>query len=102
MAIASVVDINRVEHIIAEAGEVRPTGRLFERNVVGDDCDSVSPVGTDESVQVSIVGGRVLTDERRFAVAGSLGQADKSPQHHRDEYDKDKLPRGHCSFPPYE
>src|SRR5689334_3072713 len=59
---ARIVDVDLVAYVIAEAGEVRPVGWLFESDVVGDDCDRVRLVGADKSVQVSIIGSRVLAD----------------------------------------
>ena len=41
LRVAVVVDVDLVEDVVAELEEVRPAGRLLERDVVGDDRDRV-------------------------------------------------------------
>src|SRR5262249_59726758 len=43
-------------------------------DVVGDQGEGVELVGADEGVQVGVVGGRVVTDARRLAMAGGSSQ----------------------------
>jgi len=53
--VAGVVDVDLVEDAVVEAVEVRPAGRSFEWNVVGDERRRARPVGTDERIQVGVV-----------------------------------------------
>ena len=46
-AVGRVVDVDRVTDVLAERVEVRAAGRLFERDVVGDDRDRVRLVRAD-------------------------------------------------------
>ena len=70
LAVAVVVDVDLVANARIEREEVRPTGRLFERHVVGDDREAVRIVRTDERVEVRVVRGGIARDERRLPVAG--------------------------------
>ena len=63
------VDLELVEHVVAERVEVRPAGGLLERDVVGNDRDRVGPVGAHERVHVRVVRNRVLADRRSLSVA---------------------------------
>jgi hypothetical protein len=67
-AVTVVVDVDLVEHVVAELEEGRPARRRLQRHVVGDQRDRVGLVGADERVQVGAVGDRVLADLRRFTV----------------------------------
>ena len=64
-----VVDVDRVDDVLAERVEVRPARRLLERDVVGDDRDRVRLVRATERVDVRVVRDRVLADQRGLAVA---------------------------------
>ena len=75
---ASVVDVDLVAYVVAEAGKVRPAGRLFKADVIGDDCDRVRLVRTDKCVQVSVVSSLVLADQWSFSMAGSKARAQGS------------------------
>ena len=68
VAVAVVVDVDLVQHVITELVEVRAAGRTLQRHVVGNQRDRVGCVGTDERVQVGAVGDRVLRDLGRLAV----------------------------------
>jgi hypothetical protein len=60
--------VDRVEHVVAELEEVGTAGGIFQRDVVGDDGDSVRLVRTDERVDVGVVGDRVLADLGRLSM----------------------------------
>ena len=62
------VDHYLVEYVVSEGVEVRPASRLFQWNVIGEDCDSVRFVWADECVQVSIVSDWILGNLRSFAM----------------------------------
>jgi hypothetical protein len=66
--VAVVVDVDRVEDVVAELEEVRPARRVLQRDVVGDDRDRVRLVRADERVRVRVVCDRVLADLRRLAM----------------------------------
>jgi hypothetical protein len=68
VAVAVVVDVDLVEHVVAELEEVRAPERRLERQVVGDHRDGRRVVRADERVRVGVVGDRVLADRRRLAV----------------------------------
>ena len=85
--VAVVVDVERVQHVVAEVVEVRPAGRLLERDPVGDQRDGVGLVGADEGVGVGVVGHRVLRDQRGLAVAGR-------PRRRQGAHDGDQRQRG--------
>ena len=65
-AVAVVVDLDLVEHVVTELVEVRAAGRRLRREVVRDQGDGVSRRA--EGVGVRVVGHRVLRDRRGFAV----------------------------------
>ena len=67
-AVAVVVDVDLVQHVVAELVEVRAAGRRLQRDVVGDQRDRVRLVRADERVEVGAVGDRVLGDLGRFAM----------------------------------
>jgi hypothetical protein len=69
-----------VARVVVEGVEVRAAGRLFQRNVVGDDRDCIRLVGAHKGVQVGVVGARVLADQRRLAVAGCVAGTGNSSQ----------------------
>ena len=65
-----VVDVDLVEDSRVEAVVVRPARRILERDVVRDDRDGVRLVRAHERVDVRVVGGRIVRDQRCLAVAG--------------------------------
>ena len=67
-AVAVVVDVDLVQHIVAELVEVRAARRPLQRDVVGDQGDRVRLIRADERVHVGAVGHRVLGDFRCLAV----------------------------------
>src|SRR5204863_2307735 len=70
LAIAVVVDVDGVANVVAELEEIRPTGRILERHIVGDDRDRVRLVRADERVTVRVVGDRIAADLWRFPLRG--------------------------------
>ena len=68
LAVAAVVNVDLVQHVVAERVEVRPARRALQGDVVGDQRDRVGLVGADEGVHVGAVGNRVLRDLRCLAV----------------------------------
>ena len=83
LAVAVVVHLQLVEHVVGELVEVRAAGRLLEWDVVGDDRHRVGPVGTHERVHVRVVRGRVLTDDGRLAMARRLAFVRARAAHER-------------------
>ena len=73
LAVGRVVDVDLVDDVLAEGIEVRPAGRLFERDVVRHDRDRVRLIRTTECVDVRVVRGRVLADQWCLAVARCAG-----------------------------
>ena len=71
--VAVVVDVELVQRRRVEAVVVRPAGRILERDVVREDRDGVRRVGADERIDVRVVDGRVVGDQRRLAVARRPG-----------------------------
>ena len=67
-----VVDVDRVQDVVAELEEVRAPGRQLQRHVVGDDRDGVGLVGADERVGVGVVGDGILADFGGFAMRRHL------------------------------
>ena len=67
-AVAVVVDVDLVQHVIAELEEVGAASRILERDVVRDERDRVGFVRADEGVGVGVVGYRVLRDLWSFAM----------------------------------
>ena len=68
--VAVVVDVNLVQHVVAELVEVRPAGGLLEGHVIGDDGNVVRTVRAHERVQVRAVCDWVLGYFWSFAVGG--------------------------------
>ena len=68
LAVAVVVDVDAVQHVVAELEEVGAARRILERDVVGDDRDGVGPIGADERVGVGAVGDGILGDLGRLTV----------------------------------
>ncbi len=66
--VAVVVDVDAVEHVVAELEEVRATCGILERDVVGDECDGVGTIGAHEGVGVRRVGDGVLRDLGGFTM----------------------------------
>jgi hypothetical protein len=73
-AVTGVVDVDVVARLRVELVEVRPTGRVLERNPVRHDRQRVLRVGCGERVDVGVVTGRIDRGERRFPVAGAEGE----------------------------
>ena len=67
-AVAGVIDLDRVEHVVTELVEVRAAVGRLAGDEVGDQGDRVRLVGADEGVDVGVVGDRVLGDLRGFTV----------------------------------
>ena len=67
-AVAGVIDLDRVEHVVTELVEVRAAVGRLAGDEVGDQGDRVRLVGADEGVAVGVVGDRVLGDLRGFTV----------------------------------
>ena len=64
-----VVDVELVEHVVAELVEVRAASSLFERIHVHDERGRIGPVRAHERVHVREVGDRVFGDGRSLSVA---------------------------------
>ena len=60
LGVAVVVDVDLIQHVVAEGVEVRAAGRALERDVVRDQGDGARAVRADERVDVGAVGYRVL------------------------------------------
>ena len=94
LPVAVVVDVDRVERVRVEVEEVRPPRGLLERDVVRDDRDGVRPVRAHERIEVRVVGGRIVRDQGRFAVARGLrrpwarSECDQEPDRPGDECQK--------------
>ena len=78
-AVPVVVDVDLVQHVVAELVEVRASGRPLQRNVVGDQRDRVRFVRAHERVYVGTVGHRVLgylrcLAMRRHAITSQAGK----------------------------
>ena len=58
-AVAGVVDVQPVPGTLIELVKVRPTGRILERDPVGDHRQFPERIRSCERVQVRVVGGRV-------------------------------------------
>ena len=90
-AVAVVVHLHLVAHVVGELVEVRAAGGLFEGDVVGDERHGVGPIGTHERVHVRVVRGRVLADDgrlamaRRHAVFGARAAHERSGEHRSEE-----------------
>ena len=65
------VDVDLIEGAVRETVMGRPVARLLHRDVVGDEGHLVGVGGTDEGIDVGVVGGRILRNERRVVVAGA-------------------------------
>src|SRR5580693_1208270 len=70
LSITIVVDVDLVEHFVAELVEVRSSVRTLEWNIVGDDRHGVRVVGADEGVEIRAVGDGILGDLGCFTVRG--------------------------------
>ena len=70
LGIVVVVNVDLVEHVVAELVEVRAARRLLERYVVGDDRDRAGVVRAHERIQVRAVCDGILRDFGSFAVGG--------------------------------
>src|SRR5207244_1764054 len=68
--ISVVVDVNRVQHIVAELKEVRATRRSLEGNVISNQRYRVWLVRANKRVHVGIVRNWVLGDLGRFSMGG--------------------------------
>ena len=70
IAVAVVVDVDLVEHVVTELVEVGTAVGGLQRDVVGDEGDGVWCVGADERVQVGGVGDGVLGDLGGLTMGG--------------------------------
>ena len=68
VGVGRIGDVDRVQHRVAEAIEVRSAGRVLTRDEIGDQGDGSGRVGTDKGVDVGVVGHRIGGDLGRFAV----------------------------------
>ena len=68
--VAGVVDVDPVQHLVAELEKVGSAGRILQRDVVADDGDGVGTIGADKGVGVGVVGNRVLGDLRGLTMRG--------------------------------
>jgi len=59
LTVTGVVDVDLVQHVVAELEEVRAAGWVLQRHEVRDQRDGVGLVGTDERVDIGVVRGRV-------------------------------------------
>ena len=78
LGVAVVVDVDSIEHVIAELVEVRAASGRLERDPVRDQGDGVRCVRAHEGVGVSVVRQRIGGDERRLAVARCQSQIRRS------------------------
>ena len=69
LAVAVPVDVEAVARRVVEVVVVRPLGRRFQRDDVRDHRHRPGPLGAREQVEVGEVCGRVVRDQRSFAVA---------------------------------
>ncbi len=76
-----VVDVDLVQHVVAEAEVVGATAGLLEAEPVGDQRHRVGCVGCDEGVDVGVVGRGIIGDEGRLPVAGGI---DGDERRHRE------------------
>ena len=72
--VAVVVDVDLVEHVVAELEEVRAAGGLLQRDVVRDHRHRVRGIRADERVEVGAVGDGILGDFWCFCVEKTLGR----------------------------
>ncbi len=66
--IAVVVDVDRVQDVVAELEEVRSAGGKLRRQVVGDDRDRFGFVRAHKRIHVGVIRHRVLADLRCLAM----------------------------------
>ena len=75
--VAGVVDLHVVARLGIELAEVRPAGRLLQRDPVGDDREAAGGVRRGERVDVGVVGRGVGEDLRGLAMARAGGEPDR-------------------------
>jgi hypothetical protein len=69
-----VVDVDLVQHVVAELVVVRAATRLLDGDEVGDEADGVGVAPVDEGIDIGVVGYRILGDGRCFPVTGGVGR----------------------------
>src|SRR5262249_5344242 len=69
LPVAGAVDLDVVPGAWRERVVVRPRGRILTGDPVRDDGEGVRLVRAAERVEVRVVGGRILRDQRRLPVA---------------------------------
>src|SRR5215510_644631 len=89
-AVAVIVDVDLVQNGVVEGREIRPSSRRLERDVIRNDCDGIRTIRTDECIDVRVVCGRILADERCFAVARRSTCHHQKPDKQRDDTCKEK------------
>ena len=75
LPVAVAVDVDVVLGALGERVVVRPSGGILTGDPVGDDGERVRLVRAAERVQVRVVRGRILGDQRGLAVAGRVARA---------------------------
>ena len=78
LRIAVVVDVDAIEHVVAELVEVRSAAGRFEGNPVRDQRHRVRGIRAHEGIRVRVVRQRVRRDERRFTVTRRKAQVDRA------------------------
>jgi hypothetical protein len=68
LGVTVIVDVDLIEHVVAELEEVRAACRILEWDEVGDERDRVWGVRTDKRIDVGVVRCSVVRDTRRFLV----------------------------------
>src|SRR5262245_36351596 len=89
-AVAVVVDVDLVQNGVVEGREIRPSSRRLERDVIRNHRDGIRTIRTDECIDVRVVCGRILADERGFAVARRSTCHHQKPDKQRDDTCKEK------------
>ena len=68
VAVAGVVDVDLVEHIVSELVEVRAAVGSLQWDVVGDERDHPGFVRAHEGIDIRAVGDGILRNLRCFAM----------------------------------
>ena len=94
---AVVVDLELVEHAVAEAVEVRAALRILERDPGGDQRHRVGCVRTDERVYIGGVGLGIAADERRLAMARRPARHQQVPDTQHYEHQEIETSSHRCT-----